>query len=74
MPLQRGSPTPHCAPQPLLPTPRLLVVVPGHGEPSRSHVTLANLARIERMRVQHTCLMFAYGTFFFAEYGLKMLR
>ena len=50
-----------CAKAPLLPLPRLLVVVPGHGEPSRSHVTLSNLARIERMRVRHTCLMFLYG-------------
>jgi hypothetical protein len=43
-------------------SPRILVVVPGHGEATRSHVTQANLARIERMRVRTTCWMYVYGT------------
>lgn len=51
-----------CTPTPLIPVPRILIVVPGHGEPKRSHVTLANLARIERMRVHITCMMFVFGT------------
>ena len=34
------------------PPPSILVVVPGHGEPVRSHVTIANLARIARMHVR----------------------
>ena len=42
--------------------PRILVVVPGHGEPARSHVVEGNLHRIALMRVVTTCLMFTYGT------------
>ena len=34
-----------CAPPPTNAAPRILVVVPGHGEPHRSHVTMSNLAR-----------------------------
>ena len=54
-------PTTCTPPSILTPRPRILVVVPGHGEPSRSHVTMSNLARIRRMDVDTTCLMYAYG-------------
>ena len=40
----------------------VLVVVPGHGEPTRSHVTIANLRRIRAMHVSITCWMFVYGS------------
>ena len=42
--------------------PRILVVVPGHGEPTRTHVVQSNLRRIAAMRVITSCLMFVYGS------------
>ena len=44
-----------------MPPPRILVVVPGHGEPHRSWVTMGNLARLATMRIVTTCWMFVYG-------------
>lgn len=54
--------TPACIPAtPISYQPRILVVVPGHGIPERSHVVQANLRRIAAQRVCATCLMFVYN-------------
>ena len=43
------------------PYPRVLVIVPGHGLPERSHVVHRNLERMAAMRIITTCVMFIYG-------------